>query len=175
MKNNINPSQVICQANAELSVRYGEKSFFPHRHSTNLEPGSPNKLILLFQVLRLASVGGRPCPGPSVQYSTCNYPCDSFQWVTSGWSECNLIDKRKSCGKGRKTRAIRLVKLSTFSFKSRQSFLVTGRHQLKTALFVKDTSLGGYSPGLSNLYLGPRILPCLHGTLSRRRNSRGWG
>ena len=43
------------------------------------------------------------CP----QYATCNYPCESFQWVTSGWSECNLIEKRQTCGKGTKTRNIR--------------------------------------------------------------------
>lgn len=63
------------------------------------------------KVLRLASVGGRPCPGPSVQYATCNYPCENFHWSTSAWSECNLLEKRQSllCGRGRKTRAIRCV------------------------------------------------------------------
>ena len=62
------------------------------------------------KVVRLASVGGRPCPGPSVQYALCNYPCEHFQWMTSSaWSTCVLIDSSSSCGRGRKTRTIKLV------------------------------------------------------------------
>ena len=60
------------------------------------------------RVVRLASVGGRPCPGPTVQYALCNYPCHNFFWLASAWSDC-AIDDKKSCGRGRKTRTIRLV------------------------------------------------------------------
>jgi hypothetical protein len=60
------------------------------------------------KVVRLASVGGRPCPGPSVQYALCNYPCENFSWLTSPWSECRLVnDAAKKCGRGRKSRTIR--------------------------------------------------------------------
>lgn len=78
-------------------------------------------LVTFCQVLRLASVGGRPCPGPSVQYATCNYPCENFYWKTSSWSECSVNLKQDgggeskkaaaACGKGRKTRTIRLVSI----------------------------------------------------------------
>ena len=63
------------------------------------------------KVVQLASVGGRPCPGPSVQYALCNYPCENFVWVASAWSACLLIEETTSltCGRGRKTRTIRLV------------------------------------------------------------------
>ena len=65
-------------------------------------------------MLRLASVGGRPCPGPSVQYDICSYPCDNFYWTVSAWSQCSSLFEQKSspvgkCGRGRKTRTIRLV------------------------------------------------------------------
>ena len=62
----------------------------------------------------MASVGGRPCPGPSVQYDICSYPCDNFYWTVSAWSQCSSLFEQKSspvgkCGRGRKTRTIRLV------------------------------------------------------------------
>ena len=59
------------------------------------------------KVVRLASVGGRPCPGPTVQYALCNYPCENFSWLTSPWSECRLVNDAKKCGRGRKSRTIR--------------------------------------------------------------------
>ena len=36
------------------------------------------------KVVKLASVGGRPCPGPTVQYALCNYHCCIFHFFRPG-------------------------------------------------------------------------------------------
>ena len=64
-------------------------------------------LWLYKQVLRLASTRGRPCPGPSVQYATCSYPCENYKWEASAWSECMLNNNRLTCGPGIRTRTTR--------------------------------------------------------------------
>ena len=83
------------------------------RNWAYIKYGSWWQFFVILQVLRLASVGGRPCPGPSVQYDICNYPCDNFYWTVSAWSQCSLFEQKSSpvgkCGRGRKTRTIRLV------------------------------------------------------------------
>lgn len=47
-----------------------------------------------------------PTPPPRTPSHPFNFPIH-FQWVTGGWSECNLVDKRGHCGRGHRTRAIR--------------------------------------------------------------------
>ena len=69
-------------------------------------PWNPFQLYLN-QVLRLASTRGRPCPGPSVQYNTCSYPCENYSWEASAWSECMLDSQHVNCGPGRRVRTTR--------------------------------------------------------------------
>ncbi|CAG2064393.1 unnamed protein product [Timema podura] len=55
---------------------------------------------------------GRPCED-MVQYKVCNKPCDTFQWFTGGWSECQLIgaDQERGCGTGDQYRQVRCMQL----------------------------------------------------------------
>nr|CAD7414041.1 unnamed protein product [Timema poppensis] len=66
----------------------------------------------IVQVLRPSMNAGRPCED-MVQYKVCNKPCDTFQWFTGGWSECQLIgaDQERGCGTGDQYRHVRCMQL----------------------------------------------------------------
>ncbi|CAB4056645.1 unnamed protein product [Lepeophtheirus salmonis] len=72
---------------------------------SNCGPGLKNRTS---KILRLPTEGGRPCPGPTAEYSTCNYPCENFRWHSGPWSEC-LISGGSTCGEGIKQRSVRCV------------------------------------------------------------------
>ena len=48
---------------------------------------------------------GRPCPGPTVEYDTCHYPCQAFTWRTGPWSQCTV--QHGQCGLGQRRRSVR--------------------------------------------------------------------
>merc|ERR1719414_62813 len=58
-------------------------------------PGLKNRTAKVTQVPKS---GGRPCPGPTVQYAACSYPCENFQWSPGPWGQCAL--SKESCGTG---------------------------------------------------------------------------
>ena len=61
----------------------------------------------MLQVSQLPSVSGRPCPGPTVEYTSCDYPCQNFAWSPGPWSQCHVVGGR--CGRGRRRRSVRCV------------------------------------------------------------------
>ena len=67
-------------------------------------PGLRNRTS---RVTQLPNRYGRPCPGPTVEYDTCDYTCDSFTWHTSAWSQCNI--GQGNCGSGTRRRTVRWV------------------------------------------------------------------
>nr|CAD7572385.1 unnamed protein product [Timema californicum] len=77
--------------------------------STICGPGVHNRTR---KVLRPSMNAGRPCED-MVQYKVCNKPCDTFQWFTGGWSECQLIgaDQERGCGTGDQYRHVRCMQL----------------------------------------------------------------
>ena len=65
-------------------------------------PGLRNRTS---KVEQLPNRQGRPCPGPTVEYSSCHYPCHTFSWQPGLWSHCSLQEGR--CGRGQRRRTVR--------------------------------------------------------------------
>ena len=65
-------------------------------------PGLRNRTS---RVLQSPNGHGRPCPGPTVEYDTCDYTCDSFTWQATPWSQCSI--GHGSCGLGSRRRQVR--------------------------------------------------------------------
>ena len=65
-------------------------------------PGLRNRTS---RVIQLPNRQGRPCPGPTVEYDTCDYTCDSFTWQATPWSQCNI--GHGNCGLGSRRRSVR--------------------------------------------------------------------
>ena len=65
-------------------------------------PGLRNRTS---RVIQLPRGDGRPCPGPTVEYDTCDYTCDSFTWQATPWSQCSI--GHGSCGLGSRRRQVR--------------------------------------------------------------------
>ena len=65
-------------------------------------PGLRNRTS---RVVQLPRAGGRPCPGPTVEYDSCSYSCDSFSWRPEPWSQCSL--GHGECGLGTRRRTVR--------------------------------------------------------------------
>ena len=56
-------------------------------------------------MVQISSESGRPCPGPTVQYSACDYPCENFVWSVGPWSQCTR--HQDTCGPGTRQRPVR--------------------------------------------------------------------
>ena len=65
-------------------------------------PGLRNRTS---RVIQLPNRHGRPCPGPTVEYDTCDYTCDSFSWQATPWSQCSI--GHGACGLGSRRRQVR--------------------------------------------------------------------
>ena len=65
-------------------------------------PGLRNRTS---RVVHLPNRGGRPCPGPTVEYDTCDYPCHTFTWRPGQWSHCSI--DQGHCGRGQRRRTVR--------------------------------------------------------------------
>ncbi|XP_068083868.1 thrombospondin type-1 domain-containing protein 7B [Anabrus simplex] len=77
--------------------------------STTCGPGMHNRTR---QVIRPSLNSGRPC-GALEEFKVCVTPCETFQWVAGGWSECQLIgaDQNRGCGTGDQYRQVRCMQL----------------------------------------------------------------
>ncbi len=64
------------------------------------------KMLLFLQILQNQAQGGRPCPGPTVEYEACDYPCQAFVWAPGPWAQCSLF-QAASCGHGVRRRTVR--------------------------------------------------------------------
>eukprot|EP00090_Calanus_glacialis_P045441 TRINITY_DN8432_c0_g1_i1.p1 TRINITY_DN8432_c0_g1~~TRINITY_DN8432_c0_g1_i1.p1 ORF type:complete len:1537 (-),score=130.83 TRINITY_DN8432_c0_g1_i1:368-4978(-) len=91
--------EVPCPVDCELSA-WGDWGLC----DTICGPGLKNRTS---RVVRLPRGLGRPCPGPTVEYDGCNYPCENFLWSTGSWSQCNLL--HGMCGVGKRKRDVRCV------------------------------------------------------------------
>ena len=65
-------------------------------------PGLRNRTS---RVVQRSNKQGRPCPGPTVEYDTCHYPCHTFSWQAGPWSHCNI--QHGHCGLGQRRRTVR--------------------------------------------------------------------
>ena len=65
-------------------------------------PGLRNRTS---RVVQLPNRQGRPCPGPTVEYDTCHYPCHTFTWRPGQWSHCSI--DQGHCGRGQRRRTVR--------------------------------------------------------------------
>ena len=106
--------QIPCPVDCELSA-WGDWGLcdticgpgLKNRTSRVISPNVSFVFVLIrtIQVAQLPRGLGRPCPGPTVEYDSCNYPCENFLWSVGSWSQCNLL--HGMCGIGKRKRDVR--------------------------------------------------------------------